>query len=237
VLAELHEGSTETRNLVEWLAIEDARLLGNVLPRASALHRLAESLAATGVMTRVAGIGRGLAGVGVDWRPLARHPSDRVRCYAAYAAASAAAATWKSRLFHITPFAADPHFGVREIAWAAIRPFVVADPAGALRALRAFTRKGDANLRRFASEATRPRGVWCPHVPALRSDPSPGLLVLEPLRDDGSRYVQDSVGNWLNDAAKSRPDWVRAVEARWRRESPGPATARILRRGTRSLPR
>lgn len=235
--AALNAGSTESRNLVEWLAIEDARLLRSVLPRARALHRLAESLAAAGVMARVAGIGRGVAGAGVDWRPLARHPSDRVRSYAAYAAASAAAETWKSRLFHIAPFAADPHFGVREIAWAALRPFVAADPPGALRALRAFARDRDANVRRFASEATRPRGVWCAHIPALKSDPSPGLLVLEPLRADGSRYVQDSVGNWLNDAAKSRPDWVLALGERWRRESPGPATERILRRGTRSFRR
>ncbi len=70
---------------------------------------------------------------------------------------------------------------------------------------------------------------------ALKDDPSPGLAVLEPLRSDPSLYVRNSVGNWLNDASKSRPDWVEALCARWRKESPTNETTYIIRRALRTL--
>jgi len=42
------------------------------------------------------------------------------------------------------------------------------------------------------------------------------------------------VSNWLNDAAKSRADWVRALVQQWRREGSSAATARICRRALRT---
>jgi 3-methyladenine DNA glycosylase AlkC len=55
------------------------------------------------------------------------------------------------------------------------------------------------------------------------------------LKADPSRYVQNSVANWLNDAAKTQPDWVRELSARWCAESPVEATRYIARRAMRSL--
>jgi len=94
----------------------------------------------------------------------------------------------------------------------------------------------DPSIRRFASEATRPRGVWCAQIETLKKEPWRGLPLLDPLRADTSSYVQDSVANWLNDAAKTQPQWVREVCARWGRGKLAPATAYILRRARRSLP-
>src|SRR4029434_5740841 len=91
------------------------------------------------------------------------------------------------------------------------------------------------NVRRTAIESTRPRGVWCTHIEALKSDPGPALIILEEVRADPSDYVRRSAANWLNDASKSRPDWVRDVCRRWLRESPGEETAKIVNHALRTV--
>ncbi|MDV8009649.1 DNA alkylation repair protein, partial [Rhodococcus sp. IEGM 1318] len=70
----------------------------------------------------------------------------------------------------------------------------------------------------------------------LKVDPDLGLPILTPLRADPSRYVQDSVANWINDAAKTNPDWARTQCRRWLTEyEANAATERIARRALRSL--
>jgi 3-methyladenine DNA glycosylase AlkC len=98
-----------------------------------------------------------------------------------------------------------------------------------------WVKDANANVRRCAVEATRPRGVWCAHIDSLKTDPSPGLALLEVVRSDPSRYVQKSVANWLNDASKSRPDWVRSVCKRWKKESRTAETAWIINHATRTI--
>lgn len=249
VLRELHAGRAETRTLVEWLALDFAVLARNALPDIvgdAAAERVAADLdagRALGIAARTKLAGEALAralGSGAArerrLRAAASHPSDTVRGWAAYAATSEHSAL-AARLAAIRPFAADAHFGVRELAWMAVRPAIVAEIERALRLLSRWSLDGDPNVRRFASESTRPRGVWCAHVAALKADPSPGIAVLEPLRADPSKYVRDSVANWLNDASKDDPAWVRAVCARWSRESRGPETAYVVQRAQRTLRR
>ena len=106
----------------------------------------------------------------------------------------------------------------------------------AIARLVPWTADADENIRRFATELTRPRGVWCAPIPALQREPWRALPLLEPLRADASRYVQNSVANWLNDAGKSQGAWVRELGARWLRESDTAATRYVVRRALRSLP-
>jgi len=226
LLAALNAGAEQTRTLSEMLVMDFAVLLETVAPQidAAPLRIVADQ----GVTKRMELAGRL---IGPCWRQLAGHASDTVRGWAAYAIAAKEGLTLAQRLELLRPLADDPHFGVREWAWLALRPHVVADPLEALALLTPWTAEASANLRRFASEATRPRGVWCAHVRPLRDDPAPGLAVLQPLRGDDHRYVQDSVANWLNDAAKDHPDWVRGVVESWQ----GSASPYVLKRAARSL--
>ena len=165
---------------------------------------------------------------------LASHASDVARCWAAQWI-SFVAMPLEGKLHAVRRFAADPHFGVREIAWMAVRDAIAADVDGAVRLLQPWVRHADANIRRFATESTRPRGVWCAQIDVLKAEPWRGLPLLEPLRADPSRYVQNSVANWLNDAAKTQPDWVRELCRDWGRGRSLIETQYILRRAQRSL--
>jgi 3-methyladenine DNA glycosylase AlkC len=69
----------------------------------------------------------------------------------------------------------------------------------------------------------------------LKSQPEFAEELLAALKDDSDAYVRVSVGNWLNDASKSRPDWVEGICAEWLRESGSRATRHICRRGIRTL--
>ncbi|MGC2856750.1 DNA alkylation repair protein [Novispirillum sp. DQ9] len=238
VLADLHAGTRATRTLAETLALDFAALLGAAFPALAGAARAGIDPAA-GVTRRMAQAAAVLrAGLGADaFAATAGHPSDVVRGWACYVACAEAGPGLPDLLAALRPLADDGHFAVREWVWLALRPHVAADVPLALAELAPWTAETSANLRRFASEATRPRGVWCAHLGPLRRDPAPGLPLLEPLRADPSRYVQDSVANWLNDAAKEHPGWVTDLCTRWSADSPGPYTAYIVKRACRSLPK
>jgi 3-methyladenine DNA glycosylase AlkC len=247
VLDALNAGSIPTVNLNEFLALDLGRLAARVGaaigldPRADRLADTVAMLPAFKPVRRHAHIARALydmtaarADRDAVAHALATHPSDIARSWAAQWLAFSGLPL-AAQLHAVRRFAADPHFGVREMAWMAVRDEIAADVPGAVDLLRPWVADADANIRRFASEATRPRGVWCAQIELLKAEPWHGLPLLEPLRADASRYVQNSVANWLNDAAKSQPGWVREVCARWTRGRAAPATQYIARRALRSL--
>lgn len=247
VLEALNEGLVPTVNLNEFLALDLPRVTRNIARHIGLQgdeERLADTfgmLESFSKVKRHEHVARALYDL-VEERAdrdeiahaLATHPSDIARCWAAQWVMFARMPL-EQKLHAVRRFAADPHFGVREIAWMAVRDEIAGDVDGAVRLLRPWAFDADANIRRFASESTRPRGVWCAQVDTLKREPWRGLPVLEPLRSDASRYVQNSVANWLNDASKTRAEWVDEVCARWERESRTAATAYIVRRARRSL--
>jgi 3-methyladenine DNA glycosylase AlkC len=247
VLTGLNSGKLATVNLTEWLAIDQQHLLINILAdlqrkkyiaavteqvaqlKKQTVNTINETIGATLLAQALANKDNTLL------TALANHPADMARCWAAYMVGSNAALSLDKKLTAIQPFVADAHFGVREISWLAVRPTIAGDIEKAIGLLTKLTANRDANIRRFASEATRPRGVWCSHIDALKQHPALGLPILEPLKNDAARYVQDSVGNWLNDAAKSQPQFVTGLCKRWQQESTTKETAYIIKKALRSL--
>jgi 3-methyladenine DNA glycosylase AlkC len=237
-LAALNAGRIAAATLAECLAVDHAALMRSVAPDLPP-DRMTElqALAGSGITRRMAAAADLLLtqlGDGGVAR-LATHPSDTVRGWAAFMVGRRPGLALPERLEQVRVLADDTHFGVREWAWLAIRPHLAADPEHGIDLLLTWTAAASAKLRRFAVEATRPRGVWAAHIPLLKREPGLALPLLEPLRADPATYVQDSVANWINDAAKDRPDWARELCERWRRESPSPATMRICRRAGRSF--
>lgn len=248
VLDALEQGLIETKVLVEWLAVDHEKLARHVLPAVGLRDETPRIVKETranrdlGIMQRMHRIGmllgRELEGRGdadTIFERLASHPSDIVRSWAVYAVKADGSLPLRKRLALAKRFAADPAMAVRECAWESVRPFFVDDVARAIELLTPWVRSRDANVRRCAVEASRPRGVWTMHLPTLKEQPEVGLPLLEPVRADLSRYVQNAVANWLNDASKSRPAWVEQLCSRWARESPTPETAYIVKRALRTI--
>jgi 3-methyladenine DNA glycosylase AlkC len=226
IMAQLEAGTLETATLSEGLAMRMEVLLARVAPKVD----LSAFDASAGVVVRMAQAGALLSKP--QLAALAGHTSDTVRGWVAFAYGRDESLSADARLALIRPLAADPHFGVREWAWMAIRPTIVAQTQWAIAALTPWAQDPDPNIRRFASEATRPRGVWAASIPLLRREPAHALPLLTPLRHDTTRYVEDSVANWLNDAGKDQPDWVRGVLAEWQAEG---VAERLIKRAGRNL--
>jgi 3-methyladenine DNA glycosylase AlkC len=69
----------------------------------------------------------------------------------------------------------------------------------------------------------------------LKQNPAIALPVLEALKCDLSRYVQNSVANWLDDTAKTCPLFVKELFTRWETESKSKETIYIVKRAVRNL--
>jgi 3-methyladenine DNA glycosylase AlkC len=247
ILQQLNNGSIETANLVEWLAIDQRLLLKNVLNQwdrnayLKPILRDVEDLKKQTVNTINDAIGTGLLTNVIQHNDfdvlekMASHTSDVVRCWATYTIGKNPKLSIAEILQRIQPFAADKHFGVREISWLAVRPKIATHLTESLDILSKLTTSPDDNVRRFASESTRPRGVWCEHIEVLKQNPALALPILEPLKADKAKYVQDSVGNWLNDASKTQPQFVYDICEKWQSESPTKETNYIVNKALRTL--
>jgi len=238
-------GLLSTANLTEWLSVDRPRLATTVLsqlldaahwkrlshelqllPELSALkysQRLGELLACE------------LHPKSEAWKQMAQHSSDVIREWAACCVGYRADIRLSQKMRWIRPMADDLNAGLREIAWISLRNDIAQDPRESVLALIPWTQEKSERLRRFASEVTRPCGVWCNHIAAFKQQPELGLPILEPLRSDSAKYVRDSVGNWLNDASKTKPEFVLRIAEQWLRESPTKQTEAIVRRGLRTL--
>lgn len=247
VLNQLNHGEIESANLVEYLGVDRMKLLENLLgqccrgkyvqPILNQIDKLEKrtpktvyEIIATGIFEQIK--------VHNDSELLyiiSTHQSDIVRCWATYIIGKNTELGIEQMLQEIRPFATDRHFNVRECAWADVRKSIIRNLSESIAILSTWAMDSDENIRRFASEATRPRGVWCEHIEVLKQNPKLGLSILEPLKSDKSKYVQNSVGNWLNDASKTQPEFVRELCKRWEKESDTIETKYIIKRALRTI--
>ena len=116
----------------------------------------------------------------------------------------------------------------------AIRTLLRHDPDRALRIIAGWTKSPDADIRRLASEGTRPYLPWSIRVPAIIARPEVTLPLLDALYRDESEYVRRSVANHLNDLSRENPELVVRTAGRWLAE-PDPNTPGLVRRALRTL--
>jgi len=228
----LNSGIAETRILIEILAIDFALLLHNVLPE-FIYPELPEKLGITKRYSLIAQAIDNQFGFKI-LNQLKEHQSDSIRGLGCYLIGQQKC-SFDEKLSYIRDLADDTNPGVREWAWIAIRPHFLSDAPSAINLLEPWASDSSDNVRRFASEISRPRGVWCKHAQILRETPILGLPILQKLNNDPAKYVQLSVGNWLNDAGKDHPDWVMNLCAQWQKESPTTNTTKICKRALRNL--
>lgn len=247
ILEQLNKGETATANLTEWLAVDQKLLLKNILSKYNReaylepVLKILKNLKKQTVNTINEAIGNELLTLtsihnDTDFLNLLKSDkADMARCWAAYSIGKDLKIPLNEKLKMIQHFAADKHFGVREISWLAVRKDIIDNVVESISILSTWTSSEDENIRRFATEATRPRGVWCEHIEILKQNPEKALSILNPLNSDPSKYVQNSVANWLNDAGKTNPDFVVQLCSEWEKQNFTKQTAYIIKRALRTI--
>lgn len=221
VLSRLNRGRRETANLDEIMAVDFGKLMAAAFPhlRNVAVPQLIK-VHHQEVTQRMAMAAHLLLRAGEDFRAVAKHESDIVRGWACYMIAFEPDIVMEEQLLRMTPLIEDDHFGVREWAWLAMKPVVTMQLEKAIGLLSFTAKEKSRRMRRFSIEVTRPIGVWCKPIRALRDSPELGMPILEPNRAEPDKGVRESLVKWLLDAAVDNPKWLRKLCERWLRELP-----------------
>jgi 3-methyladenine DNA glycosylase AlkC len=232
IVDQINAGTRESSNLMELLSADFQLLLQNTIPK----FQFPKPALEVGITKKYKIIAEHLnAQFGFEiFDKLKNHKSDILKGLASYLLAEQNI-TFKEKLYLSKLLANDSNAGVREWAWIAIRNDFALNLEDNIKLIIPWTKNNKENIRRFASELSRPRGVWCAHITKFRENPTLGLQILEPLKSDPAKYVQLSVGNWLNDAGKDHPEWVKDLCAQWKNESATKETEKICKRALRNL--
>jgi len=249
VLELLNDGKIESVNLTEWLAIDHLKLInasfleiGITEEDIKLISEKIKKQKKPSTMNTTKLVGSTLYDlystnkeINSIFDKLSSHLSDSIRCYAPYLKSLDKKLSINEKLNQSQKLIADTHFGVREVVWMALRPEIDNNLEKSIDILNNWTNSKDENIRRFTTESIRPRGVWCKHIDRLKENPEMALPILENLKSDKSNYVQNSVGNWLNDASKTKPDFVIELCEKWNKESSTKETEKIIKRARRTI--
>jgi 3-methyladenine DNA glycosylase AlkC len=117
----------------------------------------------------------------------------------------------------------------------AVRPLLLASPKKAMKAMVKWSTDPNVHVRRLSSEGVRIRLPWAKRIYTAVEEFKSYKRILTNLKDDGSRYVQRSVGNNLNDLYKEFPEKAEGIVSGWMKGSPSKEALWIIRHGQRSL--
>lgn len=98
----------------------------------------------------------------------------------------------------------------------AVRPFIIRYGNEMVTEMVKWSQHKNPQVRRLASEGSRPRLPWAMAIPALKKDPKPILPILENLKNDSSEMVRRSVANSLNDISKDHPEILLDIAKKWK---------------------
>ncbi|WP_140918628.1 DNA alkylation repair protein [Limnobaculum xujianqingii] len=120
----------------------------------------------------------------------------------------------------------------------AVRPFIKKYPGETMRFLLQCAKSDDVNIRRWASEGTRPRVPWGEQLQDFIKNPSATKDILEVLKFDPEIFVRKSIANHLNDISKDHPDYVIQLLKGWKQQAKGEDEKKvewIIRQALRTL--
>lgn len=114
-----------------------------------------------------------------------------------------------------------------------IRPFIDKFPQKTLAVMKMWSTDRNVHLRRLSSEGLRPRLPWAGKMDRFIENPKPLLGILENLKDDGSKFVQKSVANNLNDILKDNYQVGVTVLKKWSKNA-SPSRKWIIKHALRN---
>lgn len=97
----------------------------------------------------------------------------------------------------------------------AVRPFLIKYEELMIKTMENWSKSENTDVRRLASEGSRPILPWAIDIPFLRKNPENLKNILENLVDDESEYVRKSVANNLNAISKDNPQFVITFAKKW----------------------
>ena len=156
-----------------------------------------------------------------------RHPAWEVRAFAQAILGGLAGHDERAATFLFEHCGADPAWQANEALAMAFDDYCAAlGYAQAIPLICEWLNAPHANLRRAASEGLRP---WTASKRAVfAQNPQLAIELLGTLKDDPSRYVQESAGNALRDISRKHADLVIAALREWVAENSESKSRRVI---------
>lgn len=119
----------------------------------------------------------------------------------------------------------------------AVRTFFLEQESETLAQFKIWLKDPSEHVRRLVSEGSRPLLPWGLKLEKFYKNPHLTWELLEELKTDGSKYVQKSVANHINDLTKAHPEWVLERLEAWKEKNAPDSSSLdwIIKHGTRTL--